>query len=482
MKVTFLIPPPLNKKKVPERLFGCAYSLYPQPNIFMFYPAAVLENAGYEVGYVDSPVEDKEDVNLNSDVYVFYTVFLAEQIDKYWAKRIRKLQSNSIILFIGPEPTSRPKDFLLDNKCFVIRGETEKTMLEFIKELEKKKHNFKKILGLSWLNNGKVVNNPPRPQMTTKELDKLPFPARHLIKNPNKYYNPKLSKRPSTVMLTSRQCWGRCIYCIPSSYTFTREIEHKKYFKKKFSNLGLRSAENIISEFKEIKKLGYKSVSIVDDNFINDLNRMEKIFNDIKNLGLEWGCLTRSDTLNEKIVKLMAESGCVYVDIGAESFDQKVLDFVKKDLKVEDNIKAIKILKKYGIEPKVNILLGTSPFETEDSIKQTVEQLIKLDLDYVSFAIVLPHPETQFYKIAKENKWFVTKSEDYEPVSPIEKSIVSFPNGLSSRDYEKLLNWCYRKFYLRPRLIIKKIFDLRTYKNFKENVTTAINLLSGRMG
>ena len=481
MKIKFLIPPSPDKKKIPERLFGCAYSLYPQANIFMLYPAAVLEEAGYDVEYVDSPVEEKEDVELDTDVYVFYTTFLAEQIDKHWANKIRKRQSDAFIIFTGPEPSSRPKDFILDKKSLVIRGEIEITLLELVKELENKKQNFRKVLGLSWKNGNKFVNNSPRPQMTTEEVDKLPFPARHLIKDPGKYYNPKLSKRPSTVMITSRQCYGNCIYCIPNSYSFAREIEHKKWFKKKFTNLGLRSAESIIDEFKEIKKLGYKSVSIIDDNFINIPERMKKIFNGIKNLDIEWGCLVRADILKEEIVKLMKESGCIYVDIGVESFDQKVLDYVHKGLKAEDNIKAIKLLKKYNIEPKINILLGASPLETEELIKKMVELLIKLDVEYVSFALVLPHPETAFYKIVKENKWFVTKSGDYVPVSPIDQSIVSFPNGLSSEDYKRLLKWCYRKFYLRPRLIIKKILGFKNFRTLKENITTAYTLLSGRV-
>lgn len=481
MKVKFLMPPVLNKKEVPERLFGCAYSLYPQVNIFILYAAAVLEKAGYNVEYVDSPVEGKNNIDLDSDVYFFYTTFLAEKIDKYWANKIRKKQPDAFIVFSGPEPTSRPNDFILDKNTFVIRGEIELTFLDLVKTLESKEQTLKKILSLSWKSGNKINNNKSRPQMTTEELDELPFPARHLIKDPEKYYNPKLSKRPSTVMITSRQCFGNCIFCIPNSYSFAREIEHKKWFKKKFSNLGLRSAESIIKEFKEIKKLGFKSVSVIDDNFVNNPERMKKILNGIKNLDIEWGCLSRADVLREDIVKLMKEAGCVYDDIGIESFDQKVLDYVHKGLKVEDNIRAIKLLQKYHINPKINILIGASPLETEESIKKTVETLIKLDVEYVAFAIVLPHPETAIYKIAKESNWFVTKNKDYTPVSPIDQGIVSFPNGLSNEDYERLLKWCYRRFYLRPRLIMKRILGLRNYRMVKDSIVTAYNLLVGRI-
>ena len=52
-----------------------------------------------------------------------------------------------------------------------------------------------------------MVNNKPRP---LESLDELPFPERHLL-NKDLYYNVKLKGRPSTVMLTSRNCFGRCV-------------------------------------------------------------------------------------------------------------------------------------------------------------------------------------------------------------------------------------------------------------------------------
>lgn len=64
MKINFLIPPPLEYGKVPDRLFGCTHSLYFQPNIFMLYPAALLEKNGFKVKYTDSPVENRYDIDF----------------------------------------------------------------------------------------------------------------------------------------------------------------------------------------------------------------------------------------------------------------------------------------------------------------------------------------------------------------------------------------------------------------------------------
>ena len=56
MKITFLVPPPIDGK-VPERVAGCAYLLYYVPNIFLLSAAAVLEKAGYEVRYIESTIK-----------------------------------------------------------------------------------------------------------------------------------------------------------------------------------------------------------------------------------------------------------------------------------------------------------------------------------------------------------------------------------------------------------------------------------------
>jgi anaerobic magnesium-protoporphyrin IX monomethyl ester cyclase len=480
MKVTFLMPPAL-EGKAPERIFGCNYGLFYQPNIFMLYSASMLEKKGHKVKVLDCPLENVRWNNLRnflendySDFYVFYTVFLSEEIDKTAAKLIREVRGKVPIVFMGPEPTSMPEKFILDENCYVMRGEAEYTIMDFVDALlEKKKMND--VAGLTFMEEENVVHNENRGPI--EKLDKLPFPARHLIKK-ELYYNPKLKGRPSTVILTSRGCWGRCIYCIPCSYMFSREIENKRFRNCK-PMMQVRSPKNIYEEFKLLKNQGYKAVAIIDDNFMGikgQEDRVAKICKMIKPLKMEWGCLARADQLqNEDIIKEMAEAGCVYVDIGAESFDQKVLNYVHKDLKVGDIFNAIFLLKKHGIEPKLNILFGTSPYETEESIKWTVRMLKQLNIDWVSFDVTIPHRNTEFYNIVKKNKWFATKSKDFEPVDVIRDATVNFPN-LNHEKLREMVKWAYRDYYLRPQYIWKRLSKVRDLQDFKELVRTSWRL------
>jgi radical SAM superfamily enzyme YgiQ (UPF0313 family) len=483
MKVVFLNPPAI-KGRAPDRNFGCNYGVTFQQPIHILYPAAVLEKEGYEVEFIDCPVEGKNDkwcenyIKTNDiSAVIFFTVYLAEKTDIYWAKQIREFKKDVNIIFMGPEPSLNPSKFIFDDKVFVVRGEPEYTILELFRTLKTNK-SFKDVLSLSWMNKGDVTDNPPRPFIDN--LDEIPFPARHLIKTPRKYFNPKLRGRPTTTMFTSRQCWGRCIYCIPAAYNFTREIEWKKHFNKK-PPVRLRSPENIYEEFKLLKEHGYNSVAIMDDNFMGlktskDKERITKICQLIQHLKMEWGCLARADQLqDEEVLKWMKKAGCVYVDIGVESFNQKVLDYVQKDTSVGEQFNAILLLKKVGIEPKINILLGASPLQTEEDIKWTVEILKMFNIEFVSFGVVIPHPGIEFYKTVKEEGWFSTSSKDFEPVDPYADATVDFPN-MSHERLEKLVKWAYRAHYLRLSYILKRLTKIRSFNELIENIKSVWNL------
>ena len=273
-------------------------------------------------------------------------------------------------LFFWLAPSDRPAEFVVDGNTYVVRGEPEYTMLELVKALEAKS-NIKGIKSVSFRANDEIIHNANREPI--EDLDSLPFPARHLLEEKDVYYNPKLGMRPFTAVCTSRGCSYRCIYCVPSSLSFSRELEYKHYMEKK-PPVRKRSSENIIEEFKLLKSQGYKAVNVQDDQFVWGEERTIKICEGIKNLEIV-GLLARSDHLTEPIVKAMAEAHCKFIDLGVESFNQEILDYVKKDIDVKKNEEAIKLVKKYGISAKINIMFGASPLETMDTIKRIWKRL-----------------------------------------------------------------------------------------------------------
>ncbi len=466
MKITFLVPPPIDGK-IPERVAGCAYLLYYVPNVFLLNAAAVLEKEGFDVKYIETTIKKwdgghflaflKEDL---SDVYSFYSVNLSQNADFQALRDIREIRGDVPIIFFGPAPSDRPAEFVVDDNTYVVRGEPEYTMLDLVKALEAKS-SIESIKSVSFRTNNEIIHNANREPI--EDLDALPFPARHLLEERDVYYNPKLGKRPFTAVCTSRGCSYRCIYCVPSSLSFSRELEYKHHVGKKPA-VKKRSPENVIEEFKLLKSLGYKAVNVQDDQFVWGEERTIKICEGIKDLGIVWGCSARSDHLNEPIVKAMAAAHCKFIDLGVESFNQEILDYVRKDIDVRKNEEAIKLVKKYGINAKINIMLGASPQETAATIKKNMEEVKRLKVDQVMYNIANPFPGTEFYKIAKENKLFVYG--DYKPVNVAKEANIAYPH-LGKAELENAVRRANFEFFLTPRFILKNIRRLGSLDSLK---------------
>jgi anaerobic magnesium-protoporphyrin IX monomethyl ester cyclase len=475
MKVTFIIPPTI-KGRAAERLFGCTYQVYPQPNLVVLYAATILKNRGYEVKVRDMPVEGlsfgqyKEWAkNDNSEVYCFHTVPLSTRLD---LEAIKHLNQMKPVIWFGPRPTSDPKEFLVQDNYYVIRGEVEAVISKVVEAIEQKENNeqdseeiFKKIPGLTYRRGDEIIKNKGFGYI--KDINRLPTPDRTLIPY-KKYTNPKLPGNPYTTMLTSRQCSAQCYYCVPNSLSYARELEWKRCTTDKSCTkppVTIRTPENIKEELEDIKAIGIKSISIIDDQFVWGKERHMEICKALKEVGLPFGILARNDRLvDEEMVKALADAGCIYVDFGVESFDQGILDDVGKNMKVETIEKSINLLLKYNIEPKINILYGASPLETKKTLKETLDKVLKLGVDFAQFAVCSPFPGTRFREKALREGWVV--EEDVGKGDPSKISLIEYPH--LPNDY---LTWwvrhSYRKFYFRPKIFAKRITKIRRMHDAK---------------
>jgi len=480
MKATFLIPPPLDGPVAAERIFGCNYGIYPTPNIFILILAAILKQEGFEVSLRDFSAEGGTGDDLvsfvrsdDSDIYLFYTVFLSKKTDLMAREVIRRERPLAKCVFMATEPTSSPADFV-DTDSVVVRGEPDETVRELAPKLASG-GDLSGVLGISYMSGGRVAHNPPRPVI--EDLDSLPFPDRSII-DKTRYHNPKLSRLPYTALMASRGCAYRCYYCVPNSLDFAREIEFKKSSPGgRKPPVRMRSAGNILAEVRQIKEEGYRSFFILDDQFLWDEARTLGIMAGLKGMDMEWSCLARANKLqDERVVRAMAEAGCAFIAIGVESFNQGILDYIGKDLKVEMVYKAVANLKKYGIEPELNILLGSCPLETEATIKHTLDEAIKLDVDYTLISVCTPFPHTEFNRIAKEKGWMI--EPEYRAIDPIKQSFISYPH-LTKDDLERLIRKAYFRFYFRPSYIWKRLRKVRGLADLLNKVKAAATIFRG---
>lgn len=463
MKVCFLIPPEPVAETPAERSAGCTRVVYPMPNLYELTVAALVESEGYDVSYVDLSAGGDLRAFVgsdNSDVYMIWSVNLSRAADFAARDAIVELRPEAKVVFLGPGATFFPKLYLTDSRVIIARGEPEMTVSELLGCL-RDGGDYSGLQGLTLLGDGgRIVRNPSRRLMT--DLDALPFPARHLA-GKTAFHNPKLKLSPYTTMLTSRNCPFRCIYCVPSSLTFARELDFREDNGRK-PPISFRSVESVEKEIDMLAAEGYRAIGFVDDNFIWNEERTAGICRALKKHGIIWGCQARADAITEPIAKILGESGCTYVDLGVESFNDEILKFIRKGETSEQIFKAIGLLQKYKVPVKLNILIGTSPLETRETLKDTLKKAKALKVDQVMFNIVSPFPGTEFYKMAKENGWIA--GGEYEPTNVQRDSILSYPH-LSAEEMERILFRFNLRYFLSPRIIWKHMRRFRSFSEFR---------------
>jgi len=418
--------------------------------------AAVLEQKGNTVALQNFTLPARTPAQFSdwltaddSDVYCIWGVNLSIEDDLPAIDTIMDIHPDARVLLMGPAPTFFSKRFLTREHVYIVRGEPEATVSEWDDVVRGGSDDFSSVMGLSYVVDGKTRNNPSR--QPSRSFDDLPYPARHLLTVD--YHNSKLKLGPYTTMLTSRNCPYHCIYCVPSSLTFARELDYRANNGRK-PPISFRSPESVDAELRMLHEQGYKAIGFVDDNFIWNEERTLRLCDSLRRYGFKWGCQARADAITEPVAKALGSSGCTYVDLGIESFDDEILKYIKKGITSDDIYRSIALLQKYKVPVKLNVLIGTCPLETVDTIRDTVRRAKRLKVDQVMINIVSPFPGTELYNLAIKNGWI--EGGEYRPTDVQRESILNYPQ-LTTRQMERALFRANLSFFTSPRFIFRQL-------------------------
>ncbi|HPH63113.1 MAG TPA: radical SAM protein [Paludibacteraceae bacterium] len=457
MKITFLVPPTFDKNRPAERSLGYSYMTQPTMNLYELTMAAMLEMDGYSVAYEDFVITNRTHHDLErflimdeSEIYFIWSVNLSLENDLAATKFIQKYSPESYLVYMGPAPTMYADRFLTNHQQIVVRGEPELTVRDLCRHIAQHE-TYRDVYGISYLNaNEEIRHNPSRELIP--DLDNLPFPARNYLKTPDVFYDLRLKKVPYTEMLTSRGSNCHCRHCVPGSLSFAIEIEVESVAKK--TNPIFRSTENVEREIEVLAKEGYKSIRFLDDNFITTEKRLLPIAKALKKYGIVWGCQSHLNGITEHVAAILSESGCRFVEVTVESFDDEILKDIRKGLTSAEIQEAINLLNKHHVPVYLNLLFGTSHLETAHTMEDTFKKARQLKVHHVNLMIATPVPGTDFYKKAKEKGWIL--GGDYRPVDMLHQSLVDYPN-LSNQEMQRILFWFKLKLALSPRFIYYRI-------------------------
>ena len=457
MKVLLVLPP--SSSKIREVLETTS------PPMGLAYLASSLELDGHEVRIVDSLAMEYDFVDVVREAKAFDPDLVGVSAstptiyDAYKVVEMIKQELPNVKTVIGgPHVSFMAKESL--EECpsldIVVRGEGESTIRELAERLERGR-DLRGVRGITYRDGEVIKEGEDRPFI--KNIDAIPLPAYHLL--PMDRY--KMGDHSFGTILTSRGCPYRCIFC--SSSKLMGKIWRA------------RSVESVLDELRLLHdEYGVREIEFLDDTFTLHMKRAEAIADGIVRSGLDigWGCSSRANTMNKRLAKALSRAGCHSIYIGVESATQRMLDFIKKGITIEQVLKAFKILKEVGLNTVATFILGI-PGETKELIMRTIKFAKKLKPTFAQFTIFTPYPGTEAFDMALREGWLITRDwSKFDTLTPVMK----LP-GLSPKDLRMLLSRAYLSFYLNPSYIIET-FRKRRFFIFGKAFRALIQYLSDK--
>lgn len=322
------------------------------------------------------------------------------------------------------------------NLDIIIKGECEMVIREIAAGASREG-----VLGISYRDKGRIITNSERPFLD--DLDQLPFPARHLVKN-ELYVRPDTSE-PMAVIETSRGCPYGCIFCL------VKEVAGR--------NVRCRSPKAIVDEIEEcVEKHGIRNFHFKSDTFTWNKPWVLELCREIdrRKLKVKWICNSRVDTLDHERLSWMKKTGCWAIGLGVESGNQQVLDKIKKGITLKQAEEAFALCRALGVRTYAYFIVGF-PWDSEESINDSLSFALKLRPSFLDFFFPYPFPGTEMESIARGYNLIPDKARAKAYAEPAMDTLT-----LNKERLSVLRKNALKRFYLRPGYILSILFNIRS--------------------
>ena len=378
------------------------YAKYPP--LSLIYLASFIEQHDFTVDILEASalsLSEEETIEriINSDADCCGFTCMTPQAD-YVASMIKKIKSikpDITILVGGVHVSIVPEDFL--KKCpevdYIVIGEGELTLLELLNAI-KNCDETNNISGIGFIDNNKIKINPRRNLI--ENLDELPMPAwdklpiyKYEVVTPERVAKPMPGQ--GLTLSYERGCPFQCTFCASGSV-----------FGKSYRT---RSPKKIIEEIQYL----IKSFSIYNFFFVDEvLTYKSELILELchlileKDINIKWSCNSRCNSrgLNDDIILVMKQTGCIRLDFGVESGSPRILKSIKKGITLKDIYTAHKIVHDAGLFTTTMMMVG-QPNETLEDYKKSLKMILYLEPEIASFGTATPFPGTELYNVALKN-------------------------------------------------------------------------------
>jgi len=442
------------------------------PKLGLMYLCGVVKKRGIPCTLLDQNVNPFTPGALLDIVEkknpLFLGIHTATQLKKtviFYIQFLRD-QGVSVPIVVGGPGYFSAASYLEAGADYVCRGEGEITISELTDYLLGCGDSLGYIKGISYKENGKIIDTPDRKQIG--DLDTLPFPDWDAV-NIWDYGDERIinMKKPYATMMASRGCFGTCAYCSSP---------------RLWGKPRLRTPKNVIGEIDHlVKKYGVKYIGFKDDVFGFDQAWLEEfcLLFEEKKFNLLWSCSTcpmvfMKDGISK--LKLFERAHCDLIILGLQKTDPEILKRIGRNPQEIPMVEMIvKECKKLGISTVVEFIFGL-PGETKETMTQDLKFSMRVRPDYIHCYHLLGIEGSSLY-----DEYF---SKHIKPTALTEKEI----QGCISRGMLAfylnpfVIGQHLRKILLNPRFIFVGIIYVSklTWINILDGGGRAIDFLKGR--
>ncbi|MBN2053549.1 radical SAM protein [bacterium] len=438
------------------------------PPLGLLYLQAALVNAGYRAVVLDLAPADLSDVDLRKELSLHPATVIGigavthKLVDAARVLRaVTETHPGAVRCLGGPHTTVFPGESLrLPGVDFIVVGEAEQSFVGLVRRLvagvEPADMPGVYAAARDW---DRSVFPPGEP---VRDLDNLPFPDNR--RGAGEIYRDALAgDLPLASIASSRGCPFGCSFCsTPRAACRTR------------------SPANVVEEMARSVASGVGFIYFVDDTFNIDEERVLVLCRSIEARGLRipWSCRARVDRISLDMVMAMRRAGCVRIQFGVETASETGLRMLNKNINRQQIVNAFRMTRRAGIQSAAYFMIGLPHEHSREDVLQTLSFAIELDPDYSMFNVFTPYPGTALYTLAVERGLL-----DGDPWRSFARAPAPgfipppWTEFFEAAELYRLLNHCFRRFYWRPRMILRQLRKIDSLEEMTRRARTALRLL-----
>jgi anaerobic magnesium-protoporphyrin IX monomethyl ester cyclase len=413
------------------------------PPSWVPYIGGALKTAGYpNIRFVDAMTNDIPDdvlteiIRTNQPDVIMATAITPMIYKAQEALKIaREIRPQAKIILGGIHPTFMYAQVLTEAPWidYIVRGEGEEIIVNLMRSIEAGTdlQDRREIKGLAFIEDEQIVATAAHPPL--RNLEHL-TPDWSLLEWEKYIYIP-MNVRVA-VPNFARGCPFTCRFC--SQWKFWRGYRSRdpKKFVDEIETLVRDHQVGFFILADEEPTINKKKFTALCEELID------------RNLDIKWGINTRvTDILrDEDLLPLYRKAGLVHVSLGTEAASQMNLNTFRKQTTIEQNKRAIQLLKNNGMVAEAQFIMGMEN-ETSETIEETYRLAMDWKPDMANWNMYTPWPFAELFEELGD-RVEVRDYSKYNFVTPIMK-----PESMDREDVLKGVLRCYARFYMRKAFL-----------------------------